>query len=222
MQIEGNTIFITGGSSGIGAGLAVAFRRRGNQVIVSGRRADRLRQVCGNSGMAYVVLDVTDAKAIREVAGQVIGKFPALNCVFNNAGVQMRGGISADGSLDEQALETEVGTNLLGPIRVAAAFLPHLAKQKKRNSGERIVGTGVRADGTVSCLQCDEGGDSFMDADAPTRVAEEGSQGNRIGSSVRHDGTGRTRESEFRGWPGGHAARSVRCRDHEGAGIGCR
>jgi len=130
MQIEGNTIFITGGSSGIGAGLAEAFDRRGNQVIVSGRREDRLQQVCGNSGMAHVVLDVTDPKAIREVARQVIGKFRALNCVFNNAGVQIRGGISADGSLDEQALQAEVETNLLGPIRVAAAFLPHLAKQK--------------------------------------------------------------------------------------------
>jgi len=43
--------------------------------------------------------------------------------------VQMRAGISADGSLDEQSLETEIATNLLGPIRVAAAFLPNLAKQ---------------------------------------------------------------------------------------------
>src|SRR5215469_18816253 len=130
MQIEGNTILITGANPRTAAGLAEAFQGRGNQVIVSGRREHRLEQVCGNSGMVYVVLDVTDPKAIREVARQVIGKFPALNCVFNNAGVQIRGGISADGSLDEQALETEVGTNLLGPIRVAAAFLPHLAKQK--------------------------------------------------------------------------------------------
>lgn len=131
MQIEDNTIFITGGSSGIGAGLAEAFDRRGNQVIVSGRREDRLKQLCGrHSGMAYVALDVRDPKAIREVAKEVIGKFPRLNCVFNNAGVQIRGSISPDGSVDERALETEVVTNLLGPIRVAAAFLPHLAEQK--------------------------------------------------------------------------------------------
>jgi len=173
MQIEGNTIFITGGSSGIGAGLAEAFDRRGNQVIVSGRREDRLQQVCGNSGMAHVVLDVTDPKAIREVARQVIGKFRALNCVFNNAGVQMRGGISADGSLDEQAL-----------------------------------------------LLRNQGGDPFMDDDAPPRVAEARSEGDRIGSPLRRDGAGRTRESEFRGRPRSHAARSFRCRSDEGTGVG--
>jgi uncharacterized oxidoreductase len=130
MQMQGNTIFITGGSSGIGSALAEAFHRRGNHIIISGRREDRLKEVCArHPGMAHVVLDVTDPDAIRSVARAVTADFPALNCVFNNAGVQMRAGISADGSLDEHSLETEITTNLFGPIRVAAAFLPQLAKQ---------------------------------------------------------------------------------------------
>jgi uncharacterized oxidoreductase len=130
MQIEGNTIFITGGSSGIGCALADAFHRRGNHIIISGRREDRLKEICArHTGMDYFVLDVTDPNSIRSVARQVTTDFPALNAVFNNAGVQMRAGISADGLLDEQSLETEITTNLFGPIRVAAAFLPHLAKQ---------------------------------------------------------------------------------------------
>ena len=130
MQMEGNTIFITGGSSGIGCALAEAFHRRGNQVIISGRREDRLKEICArHAGMAHFVLDVTDPNSIRSVARQVTSDFPALNSVFNNAGVQMRAGISADGLLDEQSLETEITTNLFAPIRVAAAFLPHLAKQ---------------------------------------------------------------------------------------------
>ena len=128
--MHGNTIFITGGSSGIGRGLAEAFHQRGNQVIISGRREERLKEVCTrNSGTAYFILDVTDSEEIRAVAREVLGKFPALNCVFSNAGVQMRAGIASDGALDEQSLQTEITTNLLGPIRVAAAFLPHLAKQ---------------------------------------------------------------------------------------------
>lgn len=132
MQMQGNTIFITGGSSGIGCALAEAFHRRGNHIIVSGRREDRLKEICArHSGMAYFVLDVTDPNSIRSVACKVTADFPALNCVFNNAGVQMRAGISADGSLDEHSLETEITTNLFGPIRVAAAFLPHLAKQAR-------------------------------------------------------------------------------------------
>jgi uncharacterized oxidoreductase len=130
MQMQGNTIFITGGSSGIGCALADAFHRRGSHIIISGRREDRLKEICArHPGMAYFVLDVTDPNSIRSVARKVTTDFPALNSVFNNAGVQMRAGFSADGSLDEQSLETEITTNLFGPIRVAAAFLPHLAKQ---------------------------------------------------------------------------------------------
>ena len=130
MQMHGNTIFITGGSSGIGCALAEAFHRRGNHIIISGRREDRLKEICArHSGMAYFVLDVTDPNSIRSVAQKVTADFPALNSVFNNAGVQMRAGMSADGSLDEHSLETEITTNLFAPIRVAAAFLPHLAKQ---------------------------------------------------------------------------------------------
>jgi uncharacterized oxidoreductase len=130
MQMQGNTIFITGGSSGIGGALAEAFHQRGNHIIVSGRRQDRLQEICArHPGMAYFVLDVTDRNAIRSVARKVITDFPAVNCVFNNAGVQMRAGISTDGSLDDESLETEITTNLFGPIRVAAAFLPYLAQR---------------------------------------------------------------------------------------------
>jgi uncharacterized oxidoreductase len=128
MQIHGNTIFITGGTSGIGRGLAEAFHQRGNQVIIIGRREDRLKEICKqHSGMKYFVLDVTDAEAIRNVAQRAIAQFPALNCVFNNAGVQMRLEFAPDRTPNDQDLQTEISTNILGPVRVAAAFLPHLA-----------------------------------------------------------------------------------------------
>jgi short-subunit dehydrogenase involved in D-alanine esterification of teichoic acids len=53
MQMHANTIFITGGTSGIGKGLAEAFHKLGNQVIISGRRGDRLQDICGaNPGIA--------------------------------------------------------------------------------------------------------------------------------------------------------------------------
>jgi len=128
--MHANTIFITGGTSGIGKGLAEAFYKLGNQVIISGRREDRLQEICAaNPGMRYFALDVRDPVAIRTIARKVVTGFPSLNCVFNNAGVQRRLELAADTPLDEEALRDEINTNVLGVIRVAAEFIPHLAQQ---------------------------------------------------------------------------------------------
>lgn len=82
--MQGNTIFITGGSSGIGGALAAAFHRRGNHIIISGRRKDRLKAICArHPGMDYVVLDVTDPNSMRSAAHKLTSDSPALNCVFN-------------------------------------------------------------------------------------------------------------------------------------------
>lgn len=130
MRMRDNTVLITGGTSGIGRGLAEAFYQLGNQVIVTGRREDRLKEMSGrHPGMRYFVLDVTDAIAIQQTARQVISEFPTVNCVFNNAGVQTRMSFAPGNILDHEAIQSEIDTNLLGPIRVAAAFLPHLAAQ---------------------------------------------------------------------------------------------
>ncbi len=86
MKMQSNTIFITGGSSGIGQGLAEAFHKLGNQVIVTGRREDRLKAVCAaNPGMRHFVLEVRDPNSITRVAAEAIATFPALNCVISNS-----------------------------------------------------------------------------------------------------------------------------------------
>ncbi len=131
MRMQSNTIFITGGSSGIGKGLAEAFHRSGNRVIIAGRREQRLKTICSaNPGMRYWVLDVTDPIAIQNSRDQVLKDFPELNCVINNAGIQRRIHFAADRQPDDSAFVQEINTNLLGLIRVTSAFLPHLIRQK--------------------------------------------------------------------------------------------
>ena len=130
MQMHANTIFITGGTSGIGQGLAEAFYKLGNQVIISGRREDRLQGICAaNPGMRYFVLDVRDPMAIRIVARDAVAEFPSLNCVFNNAGVQRRLELAPGTPLEEEGLQDEINTNILGVVRVASEFIPHLTQQ---------------------------------------------------------------------------------------------
>jgi uncharacterized oxidoreductase len=124
MNITGNTILITGGGSGIGRALAEAFFERGNDVIVTGRSRDKLSAVeSASPGIHTYQLDVDDPAEISAFSKQVVLDFPALNILINNAGI-MRPESIRDGST--AAAEATITTNLLGPIRLTTALLPHL------------------------------------------------------------------------------------------------
>ncbi|SFT39667.1 uncharacterized oxidoreductase [Kosakonia arachidis] len=128
MKLTGNTIFITGGTSGIGRAMAEKFHQLGNQVIISGRRQALLDSVtAANPGMGAVVLDVTRAESINTAAKEVLSRYPALNVVINNAGIMPFD--NAAGELDDEMATTLLNTNLLGPVRVSAAFIEHLKQQ---------------------------------------------------------------------------------------------
>lgn len=129
MQISGNTILITGGGSGIGRGLAEAFHKEGNQVIIAGRRKSALDETTGtNPGMKSAVLDIENAASIPEFAKRLRAEFPALNVVIHNAGIMRPESIKSGETADAEAI---VATNLLGPIRLTAALLPQLLSQRR-------------------------------------------------------------------------------------------
>ena len=129
MNITGNTILITGGGSGIGRGLAEAFHKLGNKVIIAGRRKQVLDETtAANPGMASIVLNIEDPADIRKVAPQLATDHPTLNAVIHNAGI-MRPENLLNQHPDLADSEAIIATNLLGPLRLTAALLPQLQKQ---------------------------------------------------------------------------------------------
>jgi uncharacterized oxidoreductase len=130
MKMSGNTILITGGGTGIGRGLAEALHALGNQVILAGRRKAPLEETAeANPGMKFLVLDIENRTAIRALAGRMAAEHPELNVLINNAGI-MRSEDLKDQQDDLADAESIVTTNLLGPLRLTAALLPLLRKQK--------------------------------------------------------------------------------------------
>lgn len=129
MKITGNTVLITGGGSGIGRGLAEALHKRGNRVIICGRRRQALDEVtAANPGMTSLVMDIADKGSIEEAAARVVRTDPGLNVLLNNAGIMRMERLTSTPA-DLADAEEMVATNLLGPIRLTAALLPHLQRQ---------------------------------------------------------------------------------------------
>jgi short-subunit dehydrogenase involved in D-alanine esterification of teichoic acids len=126
MKPTGNTILVTGGTSGIGLGLALRLHDAGNTVIITGRRKEQLDQLAAeHPGLHTQQLDVTDPQSIATAFEAVTAAWPDLNVLVNNAGVML-----PEQVLDPAALpvaETTIATNLLGPIRMVSAFGPFLA-----------------------------------------------------------------------------------------------
>ena len=125
----GKKVLVTGGSSGIGAGVARAFLDAGSEVIVTGvspEDVEAARQRSNIEGADLHVLDVRDAAAVSELFGGI----DRLDILVNCAGVIRRGA-----ELDPAVFEAVVDINLTGTMRCCAAARPLLA----RSNGAAIV-----------------------------------------------------------------------------------
>ena len=129
MKLTGNTVLVTGGGSGIGRGLAEAFHKLGNKVIVAGRRKANLADVVqANPGIDFVELDVSNPDSIASVSKELITKYPKLNVLLNNAGIMILDDVSKP--IDDKLLTSQFETNFFGTVRMTSALIEHFKSQE--------------------------------------------------------------------------------------------
>lgn len=128
MKLNGNTILITGGGSGIGLALAEEFRKLENEVIVAGRSQGKLEKARAK-GLHTLTADLSNPASVRALALEAVEKFPDLNMVIHNAGIMVNEKLTKrDNSMT--AVET-IATNLMAPIQLTNALIPHFLERPK-------------------------------------------------------------------------------------------
>jgi NAD(P)-dependent dehydrogenase (short-subunit alcohol dehydrogenase family) len=133
-RFDNQVVWITGGGSGIGRALALAFADEGATVAVSGRREDRLQRVVqelekrGAKGLA-VRCDVTDEASVAEAVRKVVRTFGGLDVAVANAGFTVAGRIEKLSAADWRR---QLDVNVIGTAMTARYAIPHLRERKGR------------------------------------------------------------------------------------------
>ncbi len=151
------TILITGATSGIGLACAYRFAKEGNNVIITGRRAERLDKVKNDLTKDYGIdvlalnFDVRDKDAVFENLENLSEKWKNIDVLVNNAGLAVGLNTIQEGVIDDW--ERMIDTNIKGLLYVTRAILPGMVKRKKGhvvNIGS-IAGKEVYPNGNVYC-----------------------------------------------------------------------
>ena len=130
MKVEGNTILITGGATGIGLALTESFLKQGNEVIICGRRKERLIEVQKMHPDLHIVeCDVSDEDDRNHLFKYVTENFNGINVLVNNAGIQRA--IDLKDGIKGLEGENEIIINFEAPIYLSALFIPFLESKEE-------------------------------------------------------------------------------------------
>src|SRR5258708_16208099 len=129
-RLSGKVALVTGGGTGIGRAIALAFAREGASVAVAGRRLEKLREVisevqkAGGAGLA-MECDVTQAREVERAVKGTVERFGRLNVLVNNAGTLH---VSTVEGISEEEWDRMMTVNVKGPFLMSRAVLPEFRK----------------------------------------------------------------------------------------------
>lgn len=129
MKLSNRTVFVTGGASGIGLGIAEAFHRSKSRVIICGRDREKLAMVERKlPEITTLHCDVGDARQRENLAEEVLRRFPDLDILVNNAGIQRYVDLKK-GYAELKSGEDEIAINFVAPVELTALFIGHLTQR---------------------------------------------------------------------------------------------
>jgi uncharacterized oxidoreductase len=131
MKIQGNTILITGGGTGIGFALADALVKAGNKVIICGRRESVLKEAKQKLPQLCIkVCDISVERQRKSLFSWISSNFKDFNMLINNAGIQRMMDFTS-GASNLNPNEDEIDINFKALVRLCKLFVPLLMKQKQ-------------------------------------------------------------------------------------------
>jgi len=141
MKLSGNTILITGGTSGIGYEMAKEFIKNKNTVIVTGRNEEKFQKVKNDlKGVVTIKSDVSNPDDVKALYEHVAKDYPSLNVLINNAGIMVEINLQKH-QLSSTDLTKEIDINVKGTIWMNDAFIPLL--KKNRNAATVTVSSAL-------------------------------------------------------------------------------
>jgi len=128
-------ILIFGGTGGIGESFARAFHKMNKKVIITGRREDRLAAISRElPGLGTYSMDNSDLAAIPRHCSTILSKWPDIDTVFVNSGVQYQGNFKTLDNFTDEKIVNEITVNLTAPIMLARQFIPHLLSLERETT----------------------------------------------------------------------------------------
>ncbi|MBO6185699.1 MAG: SDR family NAD(P)-dependent oxidoreductase [Chryseobacterium sp.] len=129
MKTTANTVFISGGSAGIGLAIAKKLNAEGNKIIINGRNEERLQNALKELDGAIAIQGDLSVEADRiRIAEDLKSNHPEVNIIINNAGAAFAYLLNETQNAHEKAA-VEMNTNYFSVIHFTELLLPHLVQQ---------------------------------------------------------------------------------------------